>query len=241
MSVPLSVRSGGLLSAGAAASDDFEVEETGKQINVQVARLQDVTVRHNHRTHRAAMHSTGRLRCWPTAAASLLASHLIVCRVTVVLPFSVFQLEPATALGPSSLSPSPPQSPQSASSPTAAADPDRVLRYFHSPHSYACSSIDAPSAIPSGGEHVACASCNPHGLKHSRPTSKLSVFKSNYISTTKYTAWNFIPRNLVRLRHTHKQANNKWRRQRRRRVDEALQARCRFRSRCPEALAAALA
>ena len=43
MSVPLSVRSGGLLSSGAAASDDFDGEEADKHVNVQV-RLQDVTV-----------------------------------------------------------------------------------------------------------------------------------------------------------------------------------------------------
>lgn len=44
MSVPLSVRSGGLLSPGAAASDDFDGEEADKHVIVQV-RLQDVTVR----------------------------------------------------------------------------------------------------------------------------------------------------------------------------------------------------
>lgn len=66
-------------------------------------------------------------------------------------------------------------------------DSDKILRYFHAPHHH---------ALDTSGTHVACASCNPHGQPGSRPTSKLSKFPSNYISTTKYSAWNFLPRNL---------------------------------------------
>ena len=240
MSVPLSVRSGGLLSSNAAASDDFDGEEADKHVNVQV-RLQDVTVRQIRCTQIADPLGLSAARCccclaavtllrWPctswrdcTASDDPIVAHATrrrigaagagaaadVTRSTVLPSLPLLQLEPATALGPSSLSPSPLHSPHSPTSPgAAAADPDRVLRYFHAPHSYACSTIDAPSPIPSGGEHVACASCNPHGLKHSRPTSKLSVWKSNYISTTKYTLWNFLPRNLVRLTHGHNQTAN---------------------------------
>ena len=100
----------------------------------------------------------------------------------------MLQPEPTTAAV-KSLSPTPlsPRSPSSSASPAipGPVDPDKILRYFHSPHSHAL-----------GNTHLACASCNPHGLKTSKPNSHLSVFKSNYISTTKYTLLNFLPRNL---------------------------------------------
>lgn len=122
-------------------------------------------------------------------------THFAVCCLFALFVLRAAQLEPVTSTAAKSLSPSPlsPHSPASSASPTAtgagagAVDPEKLLRYFHSPHSHALS----PDST-----HLACASCNPAGLPSSKPNSHLSVFRSNYISTTKYTVLNFLPRNL---------------------------------------------